>query len=192
MHLKNGGPAQTSWQQMEPTAPNTVTMYCDPCGDDREFRREGREKTVDVRGEPITVTAPTLVCATCGATQPDPQGERQGLEPIRLANDEYRRRHDMLTTAQIRRIREQYDLSREAFAAVLGMSPATLYRYEAGALQDDLHDAVIFACDEPATMRRLVDRRKALLSPLQVRRFEQALARINPRLFRDPAASATA
>ena len=47
----------------------------------------------------------------------------------------------MLSTVEIRRIREQYDLSREAFAAVLGMSPATLYRYEAGALQDDLHDS---------------------------------------------------
>jgi putative zinc finger/helix-turn-helix YgiT family protein len=167
-------------------------MYCNPCGDDREFRRELRAPTLEVRGEPITVTVPTLVCATCGATQPDLQAERDGLDPIRLAFDEYRRRHDMLGPDEIRRIREQYDLSREAFAAVLGMSPATLYRYEAGALQDDLHDAVIFACDEPATMRRLVDRRKALLPPLQVRRFEQALARIDPSLFQDPASSATA
>jgi putative zinc finger/helix-turn-helix YgiT family protein len=155
--------------------------YCDPCGDDREFRRELREKAIEVRGEAITVTAPTLVCVSCGATQPDPEGERQGLDPIRLAFDEYRRRHDMLSTDEIRRIREQYDLSREAFAAVLGMSPATLYRYEAGALQDDLHDAAIFTCDDPATMQRLVERRKSVLSPLQVRRFEEALARLEPR-----------
>jgi len=150
-------------------------MYCDPCGDDREFKRELRESTVHVRGEAITVTAPTMVCTSCGATQPDPEGEFQGLDPIRLANDEYRRRHDMLSTDQIRRIREQYELRREAFAAVLGMSPATLYRYEAGALQDDLHDSTIFACDDPATMQRLVQRRRSALSPLQVRRFEEAL-----------------
>jgi putative zinc finger/helix-turn-helix YgiT family protein len=140
-------------------------MYCGRCDDDREFRREAREATFEVRGDTITVTSPSLVCATCGATQPDPQGERQGLDPIRLAYDEYRRRHEMLSTTEIRRIREQYDLSREAFAVVLGMSPATLYRYEAGALQDDLHDAAIFACDDPATMRRHVAVREIPCSP---------------------------
>jgi DNA-binding XRE family transcriptional regulator len=179
--------------QMAMSESNTVTMYCDPCDDDREFRREPREATVEVRGESIAVTAPVLVCTSCGGTQPDPQSERLGLDPIRLANDVYRRRHGMLSTDDIRRIHEQYDLSREAFAAVLGMSPATLYRYEAGALQDDLHDAAIFACDDPATMERLVQRRKSALSPLQVRRFEQALTRIKSDPSRqDSATSATA
>jgi len=46
-----------------------------------------------------------------------------GLGPIRLAFDEYRRRHGMLSADEIRRIREQYDLSREAFAAVFGNEP---------------------------------------------------------------------
>ncbi len=173
------------------TKDHTITMYCDPCGDDREFRRELREKTVEVRGETITVTAPTLVCASCGATQPDPEGERHGQDPIRLANDEYRRRHGTLSTDEIRRIREQYDLSPEAFAAVLGMSPATLYRYEAGGIQDDPHDAAIFACDDPATMHRLVQRRSALLSGLQIRRFEQALAGIH-RAVKDSTTPASA
>jgi len=40
---------------------------------------------------------------------------------------------------------------------------------------------VIFACDDPATMQRLVRRREAVLSPLQVRRFVEALAAIHGR-----------
>jgi putative zinc finger/helix-turn-helix YgiT family protein len=145
---------------------NTITMYCDPCGDDREFRREPRETTIEVRGDAIKVTAPTLVCALCGATQPDLESERKGLDPIRLAFDEYRRRHNMLSADDIRRIREQYDMTLEAFAAVLGMSPATLRRYEGGALQDDAHDSVIFACDDPGTVQRLLQRRRSAPSLL--------------------------
>jgi putative zinc finger/helix-turn-helix YgiT family protein len=155
-----------------------VTIYCDRCGDDREFTRELREQVVPVRGEDIAVQAPMLVCSECGSMQPDLQA---GPDSIKLANDEYRRRHRLLRSDEIRRIREQYDLSHEAFAAVLGMSPATLYRYEGGAVQDQLQDGAIFACDDPATMVRLVQRHPEVLSPLQKKRFEEALARLTSR-----------
>src|SRR2546421_1067465 len=94
---------------------NSVTMYCDVCGDDRTFLRELRDEIVEVRGESITVKAPSLVCSQCGAVQPD---LKDNVDSIKLANDEYRRQHNLLTGEEIRRIREQYHLSREAFAAV--------------------------------------------------------------------------
>lgn len=152
-----------------------IVMYCVPCDDDREFHQEFRDQTIDVRGEEISVRIPVLVCGTCGDAQPvtGPEGDA-----VRVANDEYRRRHNLLTGEEIQRIREQYALSREAFAAVLGMSPATLYRYEGGAIQDELHDAAIFACDDPSTMERHVHRRRGELSPLQIKRFQEAIAKV--------------
>ena len=66
------------------------TMYCDPCKDDRECRKETRPTTVTVRGETITVDEPLLVCTICGATQPDLS---EGIDSISLAFAEYDRRH---------------------------------------------------------------------------------------------------
>lgn len=155
------------------TSTNRVKMLCDACGDDREFAPQTKPRKVSVRGEDISVLEPVLVCPVCGETQPD---LRDGIDSLRLAYDEYRRRHNLLTPERIHAIREQFGLSREAFAAVLGMSPATLYRYEDGALQDDLHDTLIGACDNPATMARLVHRRRQHLSDLQYQRFTDAMA----------------
>jgi putative zinc finger/helix-turn-helix YgiT family protein len=149
-------------------------MYCDSCGDDRQFAREQRDQTIHVRGEDVTVSVSVLVCPECGDVQPDPVGE----DPLRLAYNEYRCQHGLLAPQRIRDIREQYGLSHEAFAALLGMSPATLYRYEGGALQDELQDSMIFACENPATMERLVNRRRDRLSALQYKRFIDAMARL--------------
>jgi putative zinc finger/helix-turn-helix YgiT family protein len=152
----------------------SITMYCDACGDDRKFLRERRRQDVLVRGETIPVNAPILVCESCGATQPD---LADGVDSLAIAYDEYRRRHDMLPPQRIRQIREKHGLSREAFAAILGMSAATLYRYEGGALQDELHDSMIYACDDPATIERLVNRRRDRISDLQYQRFKEALSK---------------
>jgi putative zinc finger/helix-turn-helix YgiT family protein len=150
-----------------------VVMYCDPCGDEHGFHLAQQEQTLEVRGERITINVPVWRCAECGAVQPYIEGN---VDAIKLANDEYRRRHNLLTGEEIKAIREQYCLSREAFAAVLGMSPATLYRYEAGAIQDDLHDSLIAACKDPGTMQELVTRRQDRLTPLQRKRFDEGVA----------------
>lgn len=148
----------------------SVVMYCPICNDDREYRWEIRQETVPIRGKPITAQVPVYVCPVCGDTQSDRENDT-----MVVLYDAYRRETGMLSSADIKRIRERYGLSREAFAAVLGMSPATLYRYEGGSLQDELHDAMIFACEDSGTMERLVNRRKDVLSPLQLRRFEEAI-----------------
>ncbi len=152
--------------------PTTIIMFCDPCGDDREFVRESRKQTHAIRGEQITAVIPLLVCRSCGHTQPDHTTE---IDSLQLFHEEYRRRHKMLTPNRVRSIRERYALSHEAFAALVGMSPATLYRYEAGALQDEVNDSLIYACEHPDTMQRLVRRRQDRLSPLQLKRVEDAL-----------------
>jgi DNA-binding transcriptional regulator YiaG len=90
--------------------------------------------------------------------------------------NEYRRRHKMLTPTEIVAIRKRYALSHEAFAKILGMSPATLYRYEGGALQDDVHDNLIRLCRSHQSMNIIMTHRKDRVSPLQFRRFRQALA----------------
>jgi len=76
----------------------------------------------------------------------------------------------------MRQIRKRYRLSQKSFAALLGMSEATINRYEKGALQDQTHDTAMRACEDPGFVRDLLQRRGHLLSEWQRQRVEKALA----------------
>jgi putative zinc finger/helix-turn-helix YgiT family protein len=153
------------------------TMYCPMCEEDRPCRREIRREEYDVRGDRITLDVPRLICATCGEAGID---ESFGDPTLRLYA-EYRRSHRLLSPEQIRAIRERYDLSQEAFASLLGTSPATLARYEGGSLQDKAYDHLLRACENPVFVADLVEREGSELSPRQLRDVQAALRRIQPR-----------
>ncbi len=152
------------------------TMYCPMCEADRACRREMREEDYVVRGETVTLAVPRLICLTCG----EAEVEESFGEPVVRVYEEYRRRHRLLAPAQIRAIRDKYDLSQDAFAALLGTSPATLARYEGGSLQDKAYDHLLRACDNPDFVADLVDREGHELSPRQLQGAQAALARLRP------------
>ena len=66
--------------------------------------------------------------------------------------------------------------AQKSFAALLGMSEATINRYEGGGLQDEAHDQAIRACENHDVIRDLLDRRGDRLSGWQRTRVEAALA----------------
>jgi len=94
----------------------------------------------------------------------------------------HRRRHNMLSADEMRRIREQYDMTPQAFAVVLGMSPATLGRYEGGALQDDLHDTAISAWTTQLAARASREAPIPKCSKLANKFFSPSNPRSNQRL----------
>lgn len=49
-----------------------VTMLCDPCGKDRQFKRVTHAGAYTVRGQAITADLPMIACPVCGVLQPDP------------------------------------------------------------------------------------------------------------------------
>lgn len=152
------------------TTKTTVTRYCPTCNDDREFSLASRRETHTVRNVEVTADIPVFVCVHCGCELYDPAND-----PMVVLYDAYRRTEGLLDAEDIRRIREQYGLSRETFAGLLGMSPASLYRYEGGGLQDEAHDELIRGCDDLHRMIDLVNRRRDRLSDLQYRRFMEAI-----------------
>ena len=143
--------------------------FCVACGDDREIRREKQTVEYDVRGEKIGLELPVRVCQTCGTI------EAEGVDPAEMAFAEYRRRKGLLTPEQIHGIRKQYKLSQRSLAALLGMSEATINRYEGGGLQDEAHDQAIRSCQNPDTMRNILQRRGDRLSDWRRQRIEEVL-----------------
>ena len=104
------------------------TMYCPDCERDQAFRREQREQKYEVRDDSIVLTLPLWVCSVCGETILDDEFG----DPVEKAFDAYREKHTLLRPVEIREIRTKWNLSQAAFASLLGMSQATINRYERG------------------------------------------------------------
>jgi len=134
-------------------------MKCIECGKGRLKLR-----TADVastfRGENISVRAHVEVCNNCGfqLVRPEDLGEL-----TRLLADEYRRRHGLLTSAQIRERRQKLRMSQEAFAGYLGVGVASVKRWELGLVQDKAMNELMLlktdagkAEDHVRTLRRML------------------------------------
>jgi len=145
--------------------------YCVVCGEDRAIRHEQQRTEFDVRGETIELHLPVMVCESCGTTEVE--GD---LDPPAMAFAEYRQRRGLLSPEQIKGIRKRYRLSQKAFAALLGMSEATINRYEGGSLQDQVHDEAIRACGKPDHMLDLLSRHGNRLTERQRKRAAAAAA----------------
>ncbi len=145
---------------------------CPMCEEDRSFRRELVHEEYEVRGEKIALDVPRLFCDTCGESIID---ESYGDPTLKLYA-EYRARHGLLAPERIRAIREKYALSQDAFATLLGASPATLARYEGGSIQDKAYDQLLRACEFPLVMGDLVGREGHRLTSKQRRDVDTALA----------------
>ncbi len=147
--------------------------FCPRCEEYRSTKVVERRETYKVRGRDITVPVKGPVCAECGESLGTDEDDQRILDAIYA---EYRRQTDLLTPERIKDIRERYQLSQKSFAALLGMSEATVNRYEQGSLQDPSHDTLMRACENPQVMRDLLYRRGHLLSDWQRKRMEDALA----------------
>lgn len=150
------------------------TFYCPLCEDERVGTRAVARESYRVRGEDIGIDVPRVTCAECGEADVDPEF---GDVTLHLYA-EYRRRHDLLTPDQIRGIRGKYDLSQRAFAALIGIGTASIARYETGSMQDEAHDALLRACDDPAFIADLFRRRGNRLDEKEQAALAAALAHL--------------
>lgn len=146
--------------------------FCPNCEEYRQVREEDRNETYKVRGKDISLPVHVEVCTTCGETIYDKARDSDLMHRI---YDEYRRLENLLTPEDIKATRKRYRLSQQSLADLLGMSEATVNRYEQGGLQDPAHDALIRACQNPETVRQQLQRRGHLLTAWQRQRVEESL-----------------
>lgn len=138
--------------------------YCPNCKLERKFRSQTRIDTFIVRGETFELPVIVDVCTGCGEVRLE-EGRDEDL--LMSACNLYRSKHDLLQPALIREIRMRYGLSQKAFATLLGMSQATINRYELGALPQETHDNLIRMAAYHEVMLDLIERRGHLLTARQ-------------------------
>lgn len=127
-----------------------MRKYCEECGREVETKVITKKESYDVCGEPIEVDAQVLVCAECGE---EFYSEELDNATLVRAYNEYRRKHKLLLPEEIKKIREQYELSQRSFAKLLNWGDKTICRYENGSLQDKAHNSLLLFLREPENMR---------------------------------------
>lgn len=127
--------------------------YCPTCNSTEELAIINKKETYPVKGEKITIDVRVAVCKACGTEVFVGEIEFENLEN---AYRIYRDRHGIVPAEEIRSLRKKTGLSQREFAKRLGWSPATVNRYENGALPSPAHNTVLKWLMEPEGFREIM------------------------------------
>ncbi|MCU5081167.1 DUF4065 domain-containing protein [Bacillus cereus] len=133
----------------------TLRKFCVNC-----LERTAVELTIvperaEIQGETITYNAKYYLCSKCNQITPNDDLTEENLE---MAYRKYREKKGMLQPEDFLYIREElYQVSLRVMAKLLGCSPATLSRYENGALQSKQHDLQFKTLRDPRVMKTILE-----------------------------------
>lgn len=124
-------------------------MVCLKC--DEVLQRREASLPGEFREEKCTVRMTALVCPKCDYRT---LGGKDMPEYMRLVADEYRKRHGLLTSDEIRQRRKQLRMTQEAFAEYLKVGVASVRRWELGLVQDESMNQLIEVMTSPDFVAR--------------------------------------
>ncbi len=101
---------------------------CPICGTGT-IKVEKRPETFEYKGQTLTLELTVYSCDVCGEGFLDDEEMRKHQKTIK---DFQRRVDGLLTSEEIRQIREKYGLSQRELARILGVAEKSIAKYEAG------------------------------------------------------------
>lgn len=147
--------------------------YCEYCNSKNDTRLELREESFNVRGVSIKINSEVRVCIVCN--NPVFDEYLDGLN-INKAFEVYRKEHQLMTKEEIVDIRKKYGLSQRGLATLLGWGPATVARYETGAIPSNSHHLVLMNLrDNIDFVNKVYSENKEKLAKLDYRRMKEKL-----------------
>lgn len=132
---------------------NDICPYCNQVTELEKI--EGKD-TIKVRNEDITVICSFLRCQQCGQDFDDPKSKDDSLD---AAYREYRCKYNMLQPEDIRKFRDNYELTQKELSELLSWGEVTLSRYEKGKLQDTAHDTMLHLIQNPINLLDLINKK---------------------------------
>lgn len=146
-----------------------MKKYCPQCKCERDVFFNSKEETYHIRESDITITAEIATCTICGEEIVDFEHDDANF---RKAYDQYKVINGLLTSQEIKEIRECYEVPQVAFARILGVGDKTIARYENGSLQDEAINNLIMLAKDPHNFQKLLDKNKAKISKDEFERIE--------------------
>jgi putative zinc finger/helix-turn-helix YgiT family protein len=113
-------------------------MNCYHCGG--EMRSQRAKVPGEYAGEKLVVETEATVCTECRYTAL--RADQIDAYTMKLA-DQYRARHGLLTSQEVRAIRNRLGMSQDEFAKYLNVGPASVKRWELGKAQDKSSDELM-------------------------------------------------
>ncbi len=125
-------------------------MQCIKC---RKAGLETRSAELEgeIQGETFSVNCPALVCPKCGYKT---IGAGQIQTFMRLLADQFREKHGLLTSEEIKRMRSRKGWSQSELAMKTGAGSASIKRWELGKIQDAAMDRLLRLFLDPEYARR--------------------------------------
>lgn len=142
---------------------SNLNLFCPICSAMRDAKFIEYDEHCEIHGVELTYHVTAYECTTCGEELADPADP----DLMRPVYDAYRAASGTLRPEEVKAIRERSGLSQVAFATILGMSPATINRYEMGSPLAVKEDNLIRMAGIPSAMRMLMQQRGHLLKPGQ-------------------------
>lgn len=119
-----------------------VHMYCSVCGEEHEL--DLCEELTDgiIKNEKVNYIEHYYRCNKYNVENTFMIGEQWNESLINLM-DAYRVSHDLLTSKDIKNIRNKYNITQAELAFLLGMGEVTITRYETKQIQDVSNDNIL-------------------------------------------------
>lgn len=138
-----------------------MKRFCPACNIEQETDVIEKEEISNVRGDEIKYLAKIRVCCVCGEELFDEELEEENIKKV---YDIYREKHGILSSEEIKSIREGYGLSQRAFAKLIGIGEASIARYETGALPEKSLSNMIMLLKDPKNMKKLLEKNEDVLN----------------------------
>jgi len=152
-----------------------LNLFCDSCEKVNPCYGEEREEIFPVKGEEIKIVSKVMVCSKCGEDIYYDELEEKNLE---MAYEKYREKKGLLGPKEIKKIRKKYGLSQRGISLLLGWSPATIARYEAGSIPNKSHNEQLRLFSEKLDYaKELFEEKKQELNREDIKRFSAFLER---------------
>ena len=138
-----------------------VNMFCPICEKNHDVTLVEEEKTSIIKGENIKYKEMYYKCDKYTDNNTFMSGDLWNTNLINSI-DEYRKRKDLLTSKEIKKIREKYNLTQSEMAYILNLGEITITRYETKQIQDASVDNMIRELnDNPLFALKLLEKNKA-------------------------------
>jgi len=154
-------------------------VRCPECGAVVKPESRNASETWNVRGAEISVKGKMNYCPSCDSLFLDEAYDKLQEAAYRS----YREKHCLMSSDEIREIREGYGFSQELFSRILGIGVASLRRYEGGSLQTPAIDAVLHSAQTPKSLMALFERNQRYLSASEIESVRHKLEKMVKNSF---------
>lgn len=150
-----------------------IKETCPDCEKTVKVTEIEKQVEIVIEGKNISFMSPMYKCTECGC-------EFQSMKQLEISLNRGNRMADEirnpLTPQKIVSIREKYNASQKAFAAILGMGELTINKYEQGEKPSSSNKMLLLLSDDPACFYKMYEINKNKIGIIQKEKIEKSKA----------------